>query len=200
MSSQIEISNMALFHLGQGTKIASIDERSAAAQACKTFFEMVRDLVLQDMAWPFATKFAELALVEEDPTTEWSFSYRYPNDCLTFRRILSGVRTDNRESRVSYIEGQDSEGTLIYTDMANAVGEYTGKITDVSRFSPQFAIAMSYRLAFYIAAPLTSGDPSGLAGRVMNHYAIHITKAQATALNEIQPDEEPEAGSIRARG
>lgn len=87
MSSSTEISNMALSHLAISREIAALDtERSQEAQACRRFYETVRKTVLRDYPWPFATKFATLALVEDDPNSEWDFSYRYPSDCLNARR------------------------------------------------------------------------------------------------------------------
>src|SRR5665648_440114 len=98
MSSATEICNMALGHLASGKEIANLEtERSAEAIACRRFFDSARDAVLRDFSWPFATKIKALSLIEEDPNSEWAYSYRYPTDCLNFRRILSGTRTDTRD-------------------------------------------------------------------------------------------------------
>ncbi len=199
-SSTTAIANLAISHLGIGKEIANLDtERSAEAQACRRFYETAREITLRDFAWPFATKINELGLVEEDPNDEWAFSYRYPTDCLTVRRILSGIRNDNRQSRVPYRVTRDSSGLLIYTDMEDAELEYTIDETDVSRFPADFVMALSFLLATYTAPRLTGGDPFKLGPRAMELYQLELSKARATAANEEQAEELPDAEMIRVR-
>ena len=103
MSSAVEICNLALSHLGS-SGIDALDERSEAAAACTTFYAICRDMVLRDAPWPFATKMQALALVEEDPNTEWGFSYRYPSDCPSISvGFKAGKETtiDRAEYRIS---------------------------------------------------------------------------------------------------
>lgn len=110
-SSKTEIVNIALAHLGVGSEISNLDtDQSTEANAMRRFYESAKDEVLRDLNWPFTTVFASLALVEEDPTDEWSYSYRYPSDALKIRRVLSGLRNDTRQSRVPYKLGQDASG------------------------------------------------------------------------------------------
>src|SRR5438046_2758921 len=96
LSSTTEIANMAISLIGIAKEIANLDsENSAEAKACRRFFANVRDTVLGDFPWPFATKFATLSLVQTDPNDDWGFSYNYPSDALKIRRILSGIRNDD---------------------------------------------------------------------------------------------------------
>ena len=132
---------MALSHLGTGKEIAVITESSEEANVCDRFYETARDSVIEDYPWPFARTFATLALISEDPTDEWSYSYRYPVDCLRFSRIQSGNSVDTRQSRVSYIIGSDTSGRIIYTNKVNAKCEYTRKISTVTLFSSSFNLA-----------------------------------------------------------
>jgi hypothetical protein len=194
MASNTEIANLAISHLGHGKEIADLDtENSAAANACRRYYEKARDMTLRDFAWPFATKFAELALVEEDPTDEWAFSYQVPSDCLMVRKILSGVRTDYRESRVPY----RIVGTKIYTDTEDAQVEYTERVTDEALYPFDFMMAFSWRLSFYVAARITAGDPFKLRESSMQMYRIEISTAQANSFNEEQPDITPDSEFIR---
>jgi hypothetical protein len=76
-TSKTEIVNYSLRHLGQGKTIADLDtEFSAEAKACRAFFNEARDMTLSAYHWSFASKYATLGLVAEDPTTEWAYSYR----------------------------------------------------------------------------------------------------------------------------
>jgi hypothetical protein len=199
-SSKTEIVNIALSHLGVGSEIYNLDtDQSTEANAMRRFYESAKDEVLRDLNWPFSTVFASLALVEEDPTEEWSYSYRYPSDALKIRRVLSGLRNDTRQSRVPYKLGQDSSGLLLYCDIENAEIEYTKREDDTSLYPVDFTLALSYKLAFYTAPRLTKGDPFGLANRAMQMYNVTIAKAANNALNEEQVEENPDSEFIRSR-
>ena len=200
MNSDTEIVNLALSHLGISKEIASLEtEKSQEASAGRRFYETTRDQILRDFPWPFANVFAVLPLVEENPNDEWAFSYRYPSDCLLLRRIMSGIRNDNRQSRIPYKIGKDSEGKLIYTDMESAKIEYTSLITEVSRFPVDFGMALSFRLAAYMAPRLTGGDPFKMGERAFKLYIVELTRAQASAVNEQQDEEAPQSEFIRSR-
>ena len=55
-ASPEEICNMALGYAGVRTKITSISDPSAPAQACSTFYNQYRQDLLNDWRWPFATR------------------------------------------------------------------------------------------------------------------------------------------------
>ncbi len=200
MASETEICNLALSHLNIGKEVANFEtEKSEEASSCRRFYDTARDETLRDFPWPFATKFLTLALVATDPTTEWSYSYRYPTDCSFFRRILSGLRNDNRQTRVPYKISQDDVGLLVLTDTRDAVAEFTVKETDPSLYAADFIMAFSLRLAAMIAPRLTGGDPFKVGERALRLYQFEIQKARATAENEEQKEEPPESEFIRAR-
>lgn len=200
-ASTTEIANLALSHLGVGKEIAALDtERSEEARACRAFYETARDEMLRGWPWPFARKFAEPTLVDEDPTDEWAYSYRMPSDCLFVRRILSGDRNDSRQTRIAYSIGYDPDGlALIYTDQDDPTIEYTVKVTDVTKFAPDFVMALSYRLAAYVAPRLTKGDPFKMADRTLKLYDMSARFAAASAFNEEQVDEEVDSEFERMR-
>ena len=200
MASSTEIANLVLGHLAVGKDIGNLEtESSTEARVIRRYYAAARDATLRDYAWPFATKFVALALVEEEPTTEWGFSYRYPSDCLEIRRILSGVRNDSRQSRAPYKIGQDSAGLLLYTDEEDAQVEYTMRETDPQRFPPDFMLAFSFYLAMLTAPALTAGDQFKLGERAGKLYAFEIGRAASRGFNEEQPEEPPEAEAIRGR-
>lgn len=195
-----DIANMALGHLQVSYVIGDFDERSQEAAAIRRFYDIVRRHVLRDFAWPFATVFVTLPLVQQNPTPEWKYSYRYPSNSLMFRRILSGLRNDNRQSRVPYRLGADDQGQLIYCSRTNAMAEYTKDVTDTQFFQTDFAEALSFLLASRIAPALTAGDPYKLGQAALQMYFNAIRNASANAANEEQPDLPVEAEWIRARG
>lgn len=201
MSSKTGIANMSLSHLGIGKEIANIDsEKSEEAIACRRFFETAKVATLSDLNWTFATKFATLNLVEENPTVEWTYSYRYPVGCLDVRRILSGIRNDTQGSRVPFKITKDAAGKLIYTDQSEPTIEYTENITNTSLFSSEFDLALSFRLAAYVAPRLTKGDPFKLKGDMLAQYDLELGQAKKKNMNEEVQDLPPESESITIRG
>ena len=200
MSSKVGIVNMALSHLGNDKPVGNLDtERSSEALTAKAFYDIARDKALKEGPWPFSTRFAVLELVEEEPTTEWGYSYRYPSNCLSIHRIFSGIRNDSRQSRVPYKIGADDAGRLIYTDMDDAEIEYTAKNDSPHTYTDEFELAFSYLLASLMAPRLTSGDQFKLGERAFKLYQFEIGSAIADSSNEEQPDEEVESEYIRAR-
>lgn len=201
MASDVEICNLALTHLGYGKEIALLTESSAEARACRRVFSTLRDALLRDHWWPWATKFVTLAMVEQDPNSEWDYSYRYPADCLKFRRILpgSGLRSVAAEDKVPFRLGRDDSGLLIFSDKVDAEGEYTQRVTDTLRYPGDFANALSFRIASAIAPTITGGDPFKNRAQCYQLYDIELQKAKANAANEEQPDEEPASSLERAR-
>jgi hypothetical protein len=199
-SSKTEICNIAISHLGSAKEIANIEtEASQEAGACRRFYETALKATLRDFPWSFATKITDMQLVEEEPNDEWSYSYRYPSDCLRIRRILSGTRIDTNETRESYKISRDSSGLVIFSDKEDAQIEYTLYETDVLIYPEDFVIAFSYRLANLIAPRITSGDKFKLGAQALQYYMAEISRAESSSLNEQQADHHPDSEFIRAR-
>jgi hypothetical protein len=200
MATPTEICNLALSHLGVGKEISDIaTDSSSEGQSCRRFYDIVLDEVLRAANWPFTTKFRTLALIEENPTDEWSYSYRYPTDCVKIRRILSGDRNDTHDTREVYKVGRDNDGLLVYTDKEDAEIEYTMRLSDASQYPADFTLVMSYRLASLIVARVTGGDPFNLRDSVLQNYFYELSRAQASAFNEQQDDRLKDSEFIRAR-
>ena len=201
MSSDTQISNMAISHLGLGKEIADLTtEKSEEAAACRRFFEVAKKAVLSDLDWGFATKEAVLGLITESPSDEWNFSYRYPTDCLNIRRIKSGMRRDTAKSRIPFRVLKDGSGRIIYTDQENAEIEYTENITDLDLLSAECDLALSFRLASYIAPRLTGGDPFKLKEEMLGQYQLEIGRAKQKEMNEERDDILPNPELITIRG
>lgn len=195
-----DICNMALSHLGIGKEVADVEtDRGEEAKAFNRFYQITRDELLEKFAWPWATVTADLGLVEEDPTDEWKYSYRYPSNALKLRRIQSGNRVDNLDSRIPFRISRDSTGKLLYTDMQDAVIEYTFRETDPGRFSSLFVTGLSFILAFKMSPRLTKGDPFKLGNRAFESARLWLGMAEASAANEEGQEKEPESELIRSR-
>lgn len=186
MPSVTEICNLALSHLAVGKEIQNFStDASEEASACRRFYEQVRDEALRDFPWPFATRIVSLALVAENPTSEWAYAYRYPSDCLMARRILSGANPETPATRVPYRVASDATGLLLYTNQANAELEYTVQATDPTFWPVDFRQVVSLLLAAYVAPRVTAGK-SELGTQALQLYRYKLSLAQANAGNEEQ--------------
>jgi len=199
-TSDTEIANFAIAHLGISKPIGNLTtESSAEANACRQFYESARDESLRSFNWPFARRYVDLALIESDPTDEWAYSYRYPSDCMMIRKIFNGIRNPTQKQVEKYWLGSDSTGRLIYVDYQNASLEYTVRITDVLQFHQDFVMALSYLIAFYVAPLITRGDPYKLSERMFQFYRVSMSRAMANEYKEQQKDEFPDPSLIEAR-
>lgn len=203
------ICNMALGHLKITRQIAILaTDPSNEAIACRTFYNIGKQKMLEDFKWPFATTQGALAEVETNPfpydsygDSEWSYCYQYPSNAVNFVRIISGIRNESRLDRVPFRIFTLSDGTkVICTDMAQAVGEWTTNVVTEDMFTAAYALALSFHIAYLIAPMVTGGDPFKLGDRAKSNYDKGVINAQANALNEEQIDREPESEFVIARG
>jgi hypothetical protein len=192
----VSVCNVALSRSGVNRSINDIDEASQEAVTCKLHYENVRDEVLRDVAWPFATRYADLALVASVPNGDWQYAYRAPSDMIRPIRIVTGVRAEH--PRTVFKRGSDASGGLIYADQPEATLEYTGRIEDPTMFSPDFASALAWRLAMEIGPALSNAPAWG--DRAARYYAAAIAASTTNAANEQAGDQFAEAEWIEARG
>lgn len=171
------IANLALPRIGLLTPIGSItDTKDAAARACNTFYELVRQQVLRSFWWRWATKRAVLAELSAVSRQGWGYVYNLPADCLHPQYIWSGRREDYnpKGQRVPFdIESDaaasDASKRILLTDMAPVAAEaprlsYTVDHTSVTQWPAHFVDALAWRLAAEVAVPLSAkADKASLA-------------------------------------
>lgn len=222
-----QIANLALAHCGVSKPIGNLaTEKSLEGQMCRTFFDIARQETLREFPWLFAKKQIAPSLVASQPTPEWMYAYQYPADALKIIRFMSWrLNNDTKQSRVPYTIMQpvsvnlsqlatpptsyaQSTGQWIYTNWPGVnsspalptIIEYIFDNTDVSQWTADFTIALSYKLADFMVMTLTSGDPQKYKETIAAEYQAKIGAAKADNLNEEQRPEEPQSEFIRARG
>ena len=202
MASKTQIVNIAMARIGASKQLANVDtDTSREAIMARTFFDDDVKFVLRDFPWPWATSYADLAVVAGSTTTrairDWQYSYRYPSDCLYVRRlVVDGIGRDD-PNPAPYSIGRDSQGRLIYTDEPTAQIEYTVAIDDTAEFDPMFVSMLAWKVGSGLAPALSK--IKGMAESCISIYEIEKTKAEARALNEAQQSQPLEAETIRAR-
>lgn len=96
MTTPVDLCNRSLTEMGARTIINSLDENSAAAVACKVFYNETVEWLLRVAPWGFARRTINLTqLAVQDPTVTtpnsfypWLVKYAYPADCVKFRYVL----------------------------------------------------------------------------------------------------------------
>jgi len=158
--TEVSIVNIALARLGITDPITSLTDTTAveAVQANLVYAE-VRDSLLSEYPWKFATKHVLLNStyydVEQD---EFDYQYEYPANCLRVLRIYNDslpVCPKNEYEVYAVGSEPDDSVMIIGTDVQNASADYIAQITDPTFFTPLFADCLAWRLAMELAVPLT---------------------------------------------
>jgi len=143
MAGKLDICNIAISRIGQ-TQITSLSEDDKKARLCNVFFDHVRDALLQDQWWSFATKRQTLALLTETPDSGFDYYYQIPTDCIEPRYLV--------DETILY----EIEGDKVATDSTDDIElVYTFRETDTTKFSSQFRDLLSYKLALELVLPIT---------------------------------------------
>lgn len=175
MSSEIEICNLALSHLGNAANVSSIDppEGSVEAFYCAQFYPLARDAMLESHNWKFNTRRGALELLV-DTNDQWLYVYAKPNLTLKIIAVIPPDATNDNNISSSEIEDENfytgkyapqaycietlsSGSEVICTNQEDAAVRYTVYITDTAKFTPLFKMALSYMVAAMIAGPLLKG-------------------------------------------
>jgi hypothetical protein len=199
MASEVDICNLALAHLGDNATVTSLDppEGSAQAEHCARFYPMARDSLLEMHPWGFATLRVSLALLGSG-WPEWNYSYAQPSDALNIIAILPPDATDDYSMGASNVpaaaggsyvpqafscEVDGSGNDVILSDQVDAVLRYTGIVTDTTKFSPLFTMALSWHLASMLAGPLLKGEAGAAESKrctaLMQSYLSKATESDA---------------------
>lgn len=204
MSSEVEICNLALAHLGDSATVASIDppEGSAQAEHCARWYPIARNSLLELQEWDFAITRALLAELA-NPFAQWQHVYARPSDCLKVLAILPSDATGDLAQTfptTCLYPGATPQACTIYTpadfttetdantgnkiiltNQANALARYTRAVTDTSKFSSLFTDALGWYLAGYLSGPVLKGDTGINVGRAMKAEALAMLSAAAVA-------------------
>lgn len=138
----VSICNLALGMLGIPA-IASMEEPNNNAKLCKRFFPVLRDRVLRDHSWSFATaSCAVQVLAEKSYDPEYEHVCLLPGDCIRVLRLIGG----GRYRRL---------GHRIYVNEPEAVVEYIRRVENPEEFDETFTEALQYLLAAEIGMAST---------------------------------------------
>jgi len=171
-----DIANLALYRIG-ADKITALTDDNERARACNEFYTHARDevLVMTKKGWNCAKRRVQLTAEGTEPTFDYDYQYRLPEDCL---RVLhpsdeggSNVRVD-WERRGDYLLLNDDECYLVYIY----------QLTDVTKMSPLLVKAISLQLASCICTRIKQS--SSLKQDVDKDLLVTIMLAEGIEASE----------------
>jgi hypothetical protein len=198
MSSDIDICNLALTHVGKRS-INALTEALTEAVSCKNYYPHVRRTMLQSSAWTFAKRREAMAQIDNDFTERWAYAYARPNGALTVLQIVPAASPRFAGPTIPF----EVRENRIYTAISPATVDIVYDLTDASRYSPLFVDLMAYKLAEYLArglvrSPALAREMSDAATRAKS-LAIAADAAQ-DAPTYVHDGEEYRPGYTEARG
>lgn len=215
--SEVDICNRALSTAGVTDLIEALDQAgSLEAEQCRLWYARLRDELLRDRVWKFATRRATLALVAGETRTDWLFVYGLPDNCLKVRHLVlpggrspwvingqpwtyyqgatsfSGVPTATRTLPMEIEARVDDAGAVVgkvlLCDVEDAELVYTVRATNPQAFDPDFEAALELLLASKLARSLAKDEAR--AQRLEQAAEFACRKAGANAVNEAVTDPE----------
>lgn len=180
MSSDVEICNLALSHLGSYS-ITSLGDKTQEGRRCNQHFKPARDFCLRTFPWNFAEKRLALAVLATESSTGYEYAYAYPTDCLHARLLyvaIAGVKP--LDFIITSLD--DLSGRKILSNEGSAILIYTAKVTSAAVFDSAFIIALSYQLASALAIPLTKDKK--LHQSMLQGYVQYMSMAQTAGARE----------------
>jgi len=149
MVSELSIANQALGFLGSNP-IISFDEPSTSAVLMRDNYPFIRDSVLTEAAWTFATDRAVSTTADLD---EWGQKYKHaiPLDWLQVLRVYRNVSSDRKLRSDGWVR----EGNFILSKDATVYMWGIKRIVDTALFSPAFVQCLATRLAADLCGAIT---------------------------------------------
>lgn len=160
VTSDTQIVNMACDRLGVET-IDSLNDNTPTAELMKRLYAPQRDSLLVETPWNFAMKRVELSKLVAAPEFEYTSKFQLPADFLKVHRIFDSDPTSGTGNKHPYDTRDYSgvyyeiEGTELLGDFDRCFLVYISRITDVSKYSPDFVEALWLRLAAAASYKLT---------------------------------------------
>lgn len=176
MVSETSICNQALSWLGQ-TPIASLDDQSTVAVLCKQNYHLLRDAVLSERVWTFATV---RAVSETERRDEWDQMYTHPIPpvWLDVFRVGKDVRTNGD---LTDDPTWRKEGGKILSNYPKIYLWGVERVADTGRMSLMFTQALAARIAADLCIAITENDRLQA-----DLWALYIDKLSAAAARDGQ--------------
>jgi len=192
MASEVSICNQALGWLGANL-ITSLDDETTEAVLCKANYSHLRDAVLEEADWTFATRRFKLVKSPNEPVYGYANKFQIPNDAL---RLISATNREDNRNDTDEFDWRREENFILAND-AVVYSKIVVRITDPKRFSFMFIQALAYRIAAELATPLTESRTK--EEKMQQMYEHRINKAKASDGSQGKSDRIKSNSSILRR-
>ncbi len=166
--SEVNICNRALTLLGAEV-ITSLGDDTQEAKLCAIHYPGVRDAVLHERDWTFATEWQTLTQIADPPLSEYPNAFQLPTDTLAVLFVGQDYTRPAPKWQV--------EGDAVRTDETTCKAQLLTRVKDTSRYPPLFEEALVSRLAAELATPIT--ESRQLMLDLMQSYAEKVRMAAA---------------------
>lgn len=201
MVDKTTLANMAIAHCGISQTITNIDatdETTTEADQFNIFYPTVLQAVYTKYKPDFPVKQATLSLIQENPNLTWSYEYQYPSDCLVALGLTDGSRLGvDTFAELPYVVANNGSDKVIWTNEDTISLDYLSDFTVLEKVGAEFALALSYIIAGYIAPSITENRNSGFQLRKQGEMDMMI--AMAGIRNERGDGAQADAECIRGR-
>lgn len=221
--TKAKIFNMALKNLGVSAGVQSTSQGDRNTVVLDEFYETAKEKTLSDHDWGFASAFRELTPTgNTSQHPKYAYEYDYPNNCLFVREVylfekeryknlkdekisffnMAALHYDNENSEASkrqnfVIASDDSGKRIIYTDVQPAVARFTRLVDEETYYTPEFAMALSWYLAFLSAPSITGARVK--TSDCLQIYRQMLKEGKTADANEGLDEEDNECDWIKAR-
>ncbi len=192
--TKTKIFNMALKNLGVTVGIQSDSQTDRNTIVLNEYYDAAKEKTLSDHDWNFASTYRTLSLTgSESLNPKYKYEYDYPNDCCAIREVVSCESQKAEFEVASKSDGQK----IIYSNQEGALIRYTRIIREETFFTSEFAMALSWYLAFLSAKAITGARVN--TSDCLNLYKQMLNEARVSDANEGYTKEEFNCDWIEAR-
>lgn len=170
--SEIDIINRALAKMGD-QRITSRGDNVNRARIMDSLYDGVRDELLRECPWNFATQRDTLSADPTPPIYQWATAFAVPAD------LLYMVSTEGNSA-------YRLEGNQILSNQENSLNiTYVRRVTDATEFDTGFAESLAAKLAYEAAQNITADTV--LQDRLFRDYNLTLIRSKKTDGQEDDP-------------
>lgn len=173
LTSPEDLVNAALEEIGYPNRVGHMYEGSEASKVALDLYGQTRDAMLRESDWEFARFDVALTLLKSAPADyvgltwsntypplPWKYAYMWPTNCLKVRSLRkTPAYIPNFDIQpVPFNTPIDTASSMkvICCNISNAIGVYTGQITDMTQWEASFMDAFIATLGKRMAPRLNS--------------------------------------------
>ena len=186
MFTKTDIFNIALtaLRLNYQTTDADNDENKNV-KALRSIYLPALSKVLDDLdlnRTASKVKLEERSITGKHP--HWEFVYRYPANCARFRKIVSPVPVDNRNTLIPSATETVGNALSILTNFQDAYAEIIRTDIPLSSLNASAAFALGYQMAMLCPGLIVGKGSTALRQDLQQNYIIFKAEAKESDLNE----------------